>query len=188
MNGSELRAELERLHPESYGWALACCWRDAAEAESVLQTVYLRVLQGKARFDGRAKFKTWLFSVIRRTAADRRRRFLLRRLGLAKYEIYQPADKNVDRPDDVVYRSEVQILLLGALAQLPERQRQTLQLVFYHDLSLEEAAGVMNVSIGSARTHYERGKKRLRQLMGESRIFDESGSGRKEAEGAIPRR
>jgi RNA polymerase sigma-70 factor (ECF subfamily) len=187
MNGSELRAELERLHPESYGWALGCCFRNAGEAESVLQTVYLKVLEGKARFDGKARFKTWLFSVIRKTAADRRRRSILQRIGLTRYETYAPDRNTADQPEQAVYRSELQIRLSRALAQLPQRQGQALQLVFYHDLTVEEAAGVMNVSVGSARTHYERGKKRLRQLMAESGVFNESESGRTETQSAVPR-
>jgi RNA polymerase sigma-70 factor (ECF subfamily) len=55
--------------------------------------------------------------------------------------------------------------LLGVLATLPERQQQVLHLVFYQDLSLREAAEVLGVRVGTARVHYERGKKRLRALL-----------------------
>ena len=50
---------------------------------------------------------------------------------------------------------------------LPARQRELLHLVFYHDLSIAEAAGILGVAVGTARTHYERGKARLRQWLGE---------------------
>jgi DNA-directed RNA polymerase specialized sigma24 family protein len=85
-----------------------------------------------------------------------------------------------------VYRSEIRELFLDALATLPRRQREVLQLVFYHELSLAQCAEVIGVSIGSARTHYERGKSRLRERLIESRAFDEFGIGRQENQGAVP--
>jgi RNA polymerase sigma-70 factor (ECF subfamily) len=179
MTDSELRDALETHHSESYGWALSCCARSSVEADVVLQTVYLKALAGKARYDGKASFKTWLFAVIRRTAADERRRQILRRLLLDR-RMPGPSPTPIERPDEAVHRVELQHLVREALAQLPRRQREVLQLVFYHDLSLAEAAQVMNVSLGSARTHYERGKKQLRRQMEGWRSHNEAGIGRED--------
>ena len=52
-----------------------------------------------------------------------------------------------------------------ALAKLPDRQAQVMSLVFMEGLTVEESARVMNVSVGSARTHYHRGKKKLEGLL-----------------------
>jgi RNA polymerase sigma factor (sigma-70 family) len=86
MEPVELRAQLEKYHCEGFGWALSCCNHNRAEAEDVLQAVYLKALEGKARFDGRAAFKTWLFAVIRKTAIDGRRRRMPRGFLLLQHE------------------------------------------------------------------------------------------------------
>ena len=174
METDELRAQLEQLHASSFGWALACCRRDHSDAEEVLQIAYLKVLEGKARFNGSASFKTWLFAVIRKTALDQRRKHFLRSMIILRAEEHRTAGSRVERPDESAYRSEMQAVFRSALARLPNRQREALQLVFYHDLTLQEAAVVMGVSIGSARTHYDRGKKRLRELLEESEELYES--------------
>ena len=148
------QAELERLHPASYAWSLSCCRRDRDEAEEVLQDVYVKILEGKARFDGRSSLKTWLFAVIRRTAAARARRRIVRDLLLAKW-----ARQEVEVAP--VEYSETAEILLDALQQLARRQREVLELVFYHDMTIEDAATALNVSLGTARVHYERGKKQL---------------------------
>src|SRR5438045_9689778 len=69
----DLERKLDQLHPAAFGWALACCLGDRAAAEDALQASYLKILDGRARFDGRASFRTWLFSVVRYTAAEQRR-------------------------------------------------------------------------------------------------------------------
>ena len=184
VDGVELRNELEKHHRESYGWALACCQRNPDDAENILQTAYLKVLDGKARFDGRSAFKTWFFSVIRMTAIDHRRREMLRRLRLLKHE--RSSVRVAGSFDEAVFRSEVETCFRQAIVELPRRQQEVLQLVFYHDLSLAEAAGVMRIGIGSARTHYERGKKHLRQSMAKLGIYDESGLAREGNQATVP--
>jgi RNA polymerase sigma factor (sigma-70 family) len=166
MERSELERELERLHAESWGWALACCARDRELAEEALQSAYLRILTGRARFDGRSSVKTWVFGVIRRTAQDEARFWRARHTGTEEAtEVADPApgaDATVERLDETA-------ALVTALAGLSPRQREVLQLVFYHGMTIEEAAGVMHVSLGSARTHYERGKKALAERLEERR-------------------
>src|SRR5687767_15014880 len=140
MDDLQLRAALEQCHAESYGWALCCCRRDPARAEEALQRTYLKVLEGAARYHGRGLFKTWLFAVIRRTAADERRRDLLRPLRLVQYarEAREPAAR-----ESPAAAPDLRAAFLSALDKLPARQRQVLQLLFYHELTLAEAAEVM---------------------------------------------
>ena len=181
MEISELKAELEKLHQASFGWALNCCAYDRADAEEVLQTVYLKILQGKAIYRGESKLRTWLFAVIRKTAITERRKHMLRSL----ITITDTDDKRGSQPEIELERSEMQERFQQALAQLPGRQRETLHLVFYQDLSLSEAAEVMNISIGSARRHYERGKKHLRELLDREGVDYGIHWRRKENSGAV---
>ena len=173
MDRCEMVRQLEKYHSGSYGWALSCCRQDREEAEEVLQTAYLKVVEGKARYGGRSTFKTWLFSVIRLTAIDARRRKIRRRLRLVRLD-----DQNVDpdsgpEPGERIDRSRLRALVRHAMMELPDRQREVIQLHFYHELSLREAAEVMGVSLGSARTHYDRGKKALRLWMSKRKISNE---------------
>ena len=161
MDESELHAELERHHAASFGWALSCV-RDASEADEVLQNVYLKILDGRARFHGASSFRTWLFAVIRRTAADEWRKNFVRQIFLLRFEKENGSSERMRSPDESLDRSQLQSLFREGLANLPRRQREAISLVFYHDLTIAEAAEVMGVSLGSARTHYDRAKKQLR--------------------------
>lgn len=160
----KLAEDLERLHASTFGWALACCRRDRSEAEDVLQQAYWKVLSGRARFDGHAPFRTWLFGVVRLTAMEHRRwRFSRsREVSTAEPPDAPASDPQVD--------GETARALASAVAGLPVRQREVVHLVFYEGLTIAEAAEVLAVSLGTARTHYERGKASLVRLLREKGI------------------
>jgi len=160
MDRTELERELERLHADSWGWALACSGRDRALAEDALQNAYLRILSGRARFEGRSRFKSWLFGVIRLTVMEERRRTNRWREDGSEADASSAIDPSPGA-DVRTERAERNAALVAAMAALSPRQREVLQLVFYHGMTIEEAADVMGVSVGSARTHYDRGKKGL---------------------------
>jgi RNA polymerase sigma-70 factor (ECF subfamily) len=157
------RVELERLHTVSFSWALYCCRQRREEAQDVLQEVYLRVLDGRLRFAGRASVKTWLFAVIRHTARDQSRRQWLRAGLVERWFQREPIGESLSVPECMLDEADAHEGLRIALARLSPRQQEILHLVFYQDLTLEEAAGSLEISLGSARTHFERGKARLRE-------------------------
>jgi RNA polymerase sigma-70 factor (ECF subfamily) len=154
----DLARELSTFHASSWGWALACCKRDAVQAEDVLQQAYFKVLEGKARFGGTSSLKTWFFGVIRITALEHRR-----------WRWFAPekdSPASTPQPDSLSARKQTAEEVSRALARLSDRQREVLHLVFYEELTIEEAAAIMGISLGSARQHYDRGKKNLRQMLG----------------------
>lgn len=153
-----LEQSLREHHQASWGWALSCCGRRDQDAEEVLQKAYLKVLEGKARFEGRSAFRTWLFGVIRRTAQEHRRWSRVRSLWSPLSGSEASSERSADARLDVHERGA---LLSRALGALSGRQRELLHLVFYEEMSIAEAATVLGVSVGTARQHYERGKANL---------------------------
>ena len=162
MDARQFRIQMNGLHPAAYGWALHCCKHNRAVADDVLQIVYLKILEGKARFDGRSAFKTWLFAVIRKTASEERRRKMIF-LGRFRFLAEGEDPKLHESVETPIHESENRDMLVRAFARLSRRQQEVLHLVFYQDLTIEETSATLGISLGSVRTHYERGKKRLRK-------------------------
>ena len=153
------------FHADAFAWAAACCAGDLDAAADALQECYSKVAHGRATFAGRSSLKTWWLAVVRFTVLEQRRgQHRWRRMvdafrdwvgSFGSETPTPPIEETVAPPDADT--------LATALERLPARQREILHLVFQHDLSVSEAAAVMGVSVGSARQHYERAKKRLRQ-------------------------
>lgn len=159
-----LRDSLESAHEAAWGWALSCCRGDGEEAMELLQDSYAKVLGGAAVFGHRSRFETWLFGVIRRTAMEHRRRRALRLVGLDRYRrSAHPLPRPT--PVDPVEHGERAATLTRCLNALSTRQREVLHLVFYQELTIEEAADAMGIGVGAARQHYHRGKRNLLALL-----------------------
>lgn len=156
-------------HRRNYGWSLACCAWQRDLAEDVLQEAYLRVLDGRAVFSGQSSPRTWFFAVIKRIATEIHRTQTRRSILNFKL-VAQEQDAAAVAPlspegDLAAEQSESRAALQEALLQLSQRQREVLHLVFYSELTLEETAQALQISLGSVRTHYHRGKLQLAELL-----------------------
>lgn len=159
-------AALEALHREAFCWSLRQCGGQRAEAEDVLQVTYERIIDGSARFGGGSSLRTFLYGVIARVARERRRSVSRWARLLATWAQGDAADE-APGPEARTAETHTRGRVLASLAALPRRQREVLELVVYREFTVEEAAAVMGISTGSARTHYHRGKRSLARALGD---------------------
>ncbi|MBN7814913.1 RNA polymerase sigma factor [Algoriphagus pacificus] len=163
MNRKQLDHILKSYHREAYIWARQCCAFDDELAKDVLQQVYLKILEGNAKLKDIEKAKTWLFSIIRYTAIDQ-----FRKQGkvISLDESYEVEDfkEEIDQTD---YQAIIQLL--------PKMQQEVILMVFYHQMTIEQSAEVLQIGLGTARTHYDRGKKKLKELITKVQIQEDYG-------------
>lgn len=135
----------------------------ADHIDDVVQDVLLTVHRGRQTYDPARSFTGWL-----RTIAERRAIDLLRRIGRRRArEIYSPAafESYVDEAADLARQGERAAGLGGvnkALAMLPERQREAIQVLVLEERSLAEAAVVTRRSKGALKVNLHRALKALR--------------------------
>jgi RNA polymerase sigma-70 factor (ECF subfamily) len=129
--------------------------RDQHLAEEAAQETMIAVWKSAGRFEGRSKVSTWIFGIARNKAFD-----LVRR------------EKRGDRTPDLslVSPDPAPALLrerqvAGAMAELPEPQREVVFLTFYEGLSYGEIAGILKIPEGTVKSRMFHAKKKLAEVL-----------------------
>lgn len=141
------------------------CFRyvnDHEDANDLAQEVFVRAWRGISRFRGESSFSTWLYRIAVNACLNFR---ALRRPTTQELPetLADPAPGAVARAesDDEARR------LRAAVSRLPEKQRATLILKVYHELTHEEVAGILGSTVGTVKANFFHALANLRRLMAE---------------------
>jgi RNA polymerase sigma factor (sigma-70 family) len=143
-----------------------------ATAEELMQEVWFAVAREAQRFQPRARFTTWLFTVARNRMLDamrsNRRTLSLDALGYESGAVlgHLSTEPSVGPLAAAVVRDE-QGALAAALAQLPEEQRDAFLLQIEGELTIEEVASVTHSSFETTKSRLRYARSKLRQLLQE---------------------
>lgn len=144
--------------------------KNETEAEDVAQEAFLRALRDLANFRGESKFSTWLISI---TLNEARRR--LRRQSTVRMESLDDPPEEGGKvspallrdwreiPSEALERREVRTLLQKAIEQLSPIYREVLVLRDIEELSIEETAGLLAISISSVKVRLHRARIMLQK-------------------------
>ncbi|MBR4861123.1 MAG: RNA polymerase sigma factor [Firmicutes bacterium] len=135
---------------------------DLHAAEDLAEDVFVEVLLHPKRFRFQCALKTWIFTIGRNKAVD-----FLRKTSRLQVVPLDEAERlaEVSNLEDAVLGSEEKHLLNGALGEISEDYRMALHLVYFEDLSHEEAARVMKKNRKQVENLVYRGKQSLRKIL-----------------------
>ena len=143
--------------------------RSAEESEEVVLDVFAQVWRTAARYDvDKGRVDSWLFMMTRSRVLDRLRTLQRVTKVTAASENFaeiQTPTPGVD-PIENVLISERHDRVLAALSQLPEAQRQVIELAYYKGLTQSEIAAQTNLSLGTVKTRIRLGLSKLRVVLG----------------------
>ena len=186
---SAIVAELKAGSEEAYAWLIGefqqpvfgLVYRivnDPTDAADTTQDVFLKVFRGMKHFHGESSLKTWIYRIALHEAANRRRwwfRHKAKETSIEPAESESPGNADnamhtaltdrADSPFDSVAHREVQKKVEEELRKLAEPYRTTLILRDLEEMSYEEIAEVLEISLGTVKSRLTRGRDMLRQRL-----------------------
>jgi RNA polymerase sigma-70 factor, ECF subfamily len=142
--------------------------RNPDDALDAVQETFVKAFQHAGRWDGRSEAGPWLTRIAVNQSIDRYRRTRRRRATFAPWEETDHDEtKAADEPspEQRVAGQEVGRRIAGALGALPERQRAVFVLRHYQEMSLEEIAESLEMSLGTVKSSLHRAVHRLRERL-----------------------
>jgi RNA polymerase sigma-70 factor (ECF subfamily) len=135
--------------------------RDAALAEDVLQTTFLSFVRARGRYESGTNVRAWIYAIATNAGRDALRRARARPERLTETGDAPPAAAEGAGPRDPAAARAVE----GALMRLPLEQREAVVLSKLQELSFEEIATALGISVAAAKVRAHRGYQRLRELL-----------------------
>jgi RNA polymerase sigma-70 factor, ECF subfamily len=194
---SSIVAELKAGSEDAYAWLISqfqppvynLVYRilnDSADAADTTQEVFLKVFRGMPHFNGASSLKTWIYRIAVHEASNRRRWWFRHKSRETSMELepggeteeqHGPCLKDIlvderTSPFDDMARSEMRARVENALREVAEPYRTTLVLRDMEELSYEEIAEVMDVSLGTVKSRLTRGREALKKKL--ERFLQES--------------
>ena len=155
-----------RHHVRVYRFVLRLV-RNEATAEDLISEVFLDVWRQAGKFEGRSAVSTWMLSIARFKALS-----ALRKRPEAELDDETAAaiEDESDDPEMTLAKKDKGSQLRQALEKLSNDHREIIDLVYYHEKSVEEVAGIIGIPEATVKTRMFYARKKLSELLKEQGI------------------
>ena len=127
--------------------------------------MFLRAFRGLGAFRGGSSVATWLYRIGVNVCLNR---VAVKRPATEDIDAREHVDTRQESASERVLREERGVRVRAAIAQLPPKQRATLVLRTYQELSHEEIASVLGSSVGAVKANFFHAMGNLKKILGDS--------------------
>jgi len=163
---SAMRAFYERHHVRVYRFMLRIVGNEA-RAEELLSDVFYDIWRQADRFEGRSSVSTWALSIARFKALSATRR---RSEASLEPEVEAELMDPSDTPDVAVQKANKAEVLRSCLSRLSSDHRQIVDLVYYHERSVQEVGEILQIPENTVKTRLFYARKRLSEILKEAGV------------------
>jgi RNA polymerase sigma-70 factor (ECF subfamily) len=142
---------------------------DATAAEDIVTDTFIDVWREADRFEGRSLVATWIMSIARFKALSARRR---RQDVELKGKVAETMADQARTPEQAILETDRSTQLRDCLKKLTAEHREIVDLVYYHDKTVEEVAAIIQIPKNTVKTRMFYARKRLAQLLAQHNDFD----------------
>src|SRR5579885_246161 len=150
-----------RHHVRVYRFVLRLV-RNEATAEDLISEVFLDVWRQAAKFEGRSAVSTWMLSIARFKALTALRRRPEQELD---DEMAAAIEDHSDDPEVTLAKKDKGAVLRECLSALSAEHREVVDLVYYHEKSVEEVARIVGIPEATVKTRMFYARKKLSELL-----------------------
>jgi RNA polymerase sigma-70 factor (ECF subfamily) len=136
--------------------------RDSTAAEDLVSQVFLDVWRTAGQFEGRSQVSTWLLSIARFKALTALRQ--RKHEDIEQDDVMEIADQS-ETPEAALDRSRTSAILRACIAKLSPAHREIVNLVYYHEKSVEEVASLIGIPASTVKTRMFYARKQLSELL-----------------------
>jgi RNA polymerase sigma-70 factor, ECF subfamily len=155
-----------RHHVRVYRFVLRLV-RNEATAEDLISEVFLDIWRQAGKFEGRSAVSTWMLSIARFKALSVLRKRPEQELD---DETAERIEDQADDPETALAKKDKGALLRQCLSALSAEHREIVDLVYYHEKSVEEVAGIVGIPEATVKTRMFYARKKLSELLKERGI------------------
>ena len=143
--------------------------KDVHTAEDIFQDVFIKVSQKLPTFQGDSSIKTWIIRITINTSKDYLKSAWNRRVvPMMEYQ----EDAIVSETDyDDVEKKDTRELIMKVVLSLPSKYKDIVLCVYFHEMTIVEAAKVLKIAEGTAKSRLSRARLKLKTML-EGRISD----------------